>query len=244
MSIDLRACSDFLTVFSDFIDGSLDPATTSEVLAHLDCCEGCLLHLRAYRRGVGTLRAAEPAPFDPDVEDDFYEKLEERLRRDAGWGYLEPVPAGAYGQPTRSSGLPAAGLAGLVILALVAGLSQMRQGGGRQGGGGDQAPVSIASVIPTVWMTRAVAGEAAPDASRAHVARSTVPGIGRGAPAPEPVPSIAVESLEDEFTRLQDVYAPIRGALGTWEKGPRWLDVPGGGISPAALVLDAALRLP
>ena len=52
-----RACPQFLAEFSDFIDGELAPGRRAEFQAHLDCCEGCLRHLAAYRRGIDAYRA-------------------------------------------------------------------------------------------------------------------------------------------------------------------------------------------
>lgn len=51
-----HACPAFLADFSDFVDGGLPPARLAELQAHLDCCEGCLQHLRAYRRGIAEYR--------------------------------------------------------------------------------------------------------------------------------------------------------------------------------------------
>ncbi|MBW3660387.1 MAG: zf-HC2 domain-containing protein [Gemmatimonadetes bacterium] len=69
------ACSDFLDVFSDFVDGTLPPDRKGEIHAHLDCCEGCLRHLAAYRRGVMALKASE-RDVDPAT---FWAALERRL---------------------------------------------------------------------------------------------------------------------------------------------------------------------
>jgi hypothetical protein len=51
-----HACPAFLADFSDFVDGGLPPARHAELQAHLDCCEGCLQHLRAYRHGIAAYR--------------------------------------------------------------------------------------------------------------------------------------------------------------------------------------------
>lgn len=69
------ACPDFLEVFTDFVDGNLSPEHESEIRAHLDCCEACLRHLAAYRRGVMTLKASE-RDVDPST---FWNGLEKRL---------------------------------------------------------------------------------------------------------------------------------------------------------------------
>lgn len=54
----LSACPDFLADFSDFVDGDLSDRRRSEIVAHLDCCEACLRHLKAYRRGVEAWRGS------------------------------------------------------------------------------------------------------------------------------------------------------------------------------------------
>lgn len=69
------ACPDFLEVFTDFVDGNLSSDQQGEIHAHLDCCEGCLRHLAAYRRGVMTLKASE-RDVDPAA---FWGALERRL---------------------------------------------------------------------------------------------------------------------------------------------------------------------
>ncbi|MDX1623204.1 MAG: zf-HC2 domain-containing protein [Gemmatimonadota bacterium] len=51
-------CPEFLEGFSDFVDGELSRRRRAEVVAHLDCCEGCLRHLTAYRRGLEAYRKA------------------------------------------------------------------------------------------------------------------------------------------------------------------------------------------
>lgn len=69
------ACPDFLEVFTDFVDGNLSSDQEGEIHAHLDCCEDCLRHLAAYRRGVMTLKASE-RDVDPVT---FWGALERRL---------------------------------------------------------------------------------------------------------------------------------------------------------------------
>ena len=60
MPISRGACRDFLEDFSGFVDGTLDAGRWSLLIAHLDCCEACLRHLRAYRKGVAAFKDAEP----------------------------------------------------------------------------------------------------------------------------------------------------------------------------------------
>ncbi|MBA3584728.1 MAG: zf-HC2 domain-containing protein [Gemmatimonadetes bacterium] len=237
----VQACSEFLAVFSEFVEGTLGRKRESEIRAHLDCCEGCLRHLRAYRKGVGTLQAMEDDPFGGVGPDEFYARLEERLRRGGSWGGLEPSPSGTTLRPERwSPRVPATALAAAVMLALM--LLANMQGTRRPSA---SAPVSIASVIPTVWAGGTQAGEDLPEVTRARSARNTVPRIGRS--VAQGVRHLRVESLEGEFGRIQSmlrqgtgwVYAPIRGGAGALA-----LETTEKTVSPAELTLEAALALP
>ena len=75
MPISRGACRDFLEDFSGFVDGTLEPRRRSLLIAHLDCCEACLRHLRAYRKGVAAFRNAEPG----EPAWGLYERVVERL---------------------------------------------------------------------------------------------------------------------------------------------------------------------
>ncbi len=238
----VQACSEFLAVFSEFVEGTLERKLESEIRAHLDCCEGCLRHLRAYRKGVGTLQAMKEDPFGGVGPDEFYTRLEERLRRGGSWGGLEPSPSGTTFRPERwSSRVPGTALAAAVILSLML-LADMESTLRRPSA---SAPVSIASVIPTVWTGGTQAGEDLPEVTRARSARNTVPRIGRS--MAQGVRHLRVESLEGEFARIQSmlrqgtgwVYAPIRGGAGALA-----LETTEMTVSPAELTLKAALALP
>ena len=52
-------CRAFLNDFSAFVDGELPPRRRDEIQAHVDCCQACLDHLTAYRRGITVLRSIE-----------------------------------------------------------------------------------------------------------------------------------------------------------------------------------------
>ena len=106
-------CPDFLADFSDFLDGTLPPARRAEVHVHLDCCEPCLRHLSAYRRGVGTLR-------DSEIETDprtFWRQLERRLWVEGhlGGGVRPPAPRPAPDRWTQ----PAWAVAAAALFAVV-----------------------------------------------------------------------------------------------------------------------------
>src|SRR5688572_10086220 len=106
-----RPCRAFLDDFSAFVDGHVSPARRAEIQAHVDCCQRCLDHLTAYRRGVTVLRSIEagsPA--------DFWERLERRIWPD---GALTVVDGGqAQGRRVGRWPGPAVGLAAAAVLAL------------------------------------------------------------------------------------------------------------------------------
>lgn len=105
-----RPCQDFLDDFSAFVDGHVSPARRAEIQAHVDCCQHCLDHLTAYRRGVTVLRSIEAG-----VPVDFWERLERRIWPEDGLTVV------AGGQDRREVGRwpgPAVGLAAAAVLAL------------------------------------------------------------------------------------------------------------------------------
>lgn len=197
----LHACGHFLTDFSDFIDGTLPLARRARIQAHLDCCEGCLRHLRAYRRGMAQLRImeAEPRP-------DFTSELEARIRR------LESAEARRAGDEARGGGsrLPATSFAVAAGLALVVfwSLGRTASDGGPNRAAAQDPPVSIASAIPTVADADPRVTGDAPEASRMTIARAS-----EGAARPRvlrtpsvPVQTVAwmepIEIREVEFTPI------------------------------------------
>ena len=106
-----RPCRAFLDDFSAFVDGHVSPARRAEIQAHVDCCQRCLDHLTAYRRGVTVLRSIEAgAPAD------FWERLERRIWPEDA---LTVVDGGrAQRQKVGRWPGPAVGLAAAAVLAL------------------------------------------------------------------------------------------------------------------------------
>jgi hypothetical protein len=104
-------CRAFLDDFSAFVDGHVSPVRRAEIQAHVDCCQPCLDHLTAYRRGVTVLRSIEAgSPVD------FWERLERRIWPD---GALTVVDGGqAEGRRVGRWPGPAVGLAAAAVLAL------------------------------------------------------------------------------------------------------------------------------
>ncbi len=72
-------CSDVLAVLSDYIDGVLDPPTTTRVDEHLRGCDWCEKFGGRFAGIVETLRLhlGEPEPLPADIA----ARLRERLRR-------------------------------------------------------------------------------------------------------------------------------------------------------------------
>ena len=245
---EIRACPGFLEIFSEFIDGTLAAKKEAEVLAHLDCCEGCLRHLRAYRNGVSAFRSMDVRPFEPVEPDDFYARLEERLRRGESWGYLEPTPAGTFRRPDHWASLSATGLALTAIFAFivfVTGVSIPDGESGRSASG--RPPVSMAGVIPNVLSVGGLTGrvESEPEVTRAEAAARTVEEVSD----PEArYRQLAMRTVSDRIDRRPVETLEAEFALLQWRllQEAAWSGPPGGDWPrwPAAELMEAAIRLP
>lgn len=95
-----HACPSFLDDFSDFVDGSLPPGRRAELQAHLDCCEGCLQHLSAYRRGIAAYRDVPDIHTDPG---EFWLGMRIRLASDVA----KPERRTAWRTPAIAGGVMA-----------------------------------------------------------------------------------------------------------------------------------------
>lgn len=139
-----RPCRAFLDDFSAFVDGHLSPDRRSELQAHVDCCQGCLDHLTAYRRGITVLRS-----IDAGAPADFWERLERRL-----WtGHeLTVVQGGETGGAKRAGRWP--GPAVTVAAAAVLALFLIGRGVGPESRPGTVGPrsvrASVAVMLPEV----------------------------------------------------------------------------------------------
>lgn len=135
-----RPCRAFLDDFSAFVDGHVSPARRAEIQAHVDCCQRCLEHLTAYRRGVTVLRSIEGG-----ASADFWERLESRIWPE---GALTVVDGGqAAGLRVGRWPGPAVGLAAAAVLALFV----FVRGFGPEASSGTLGPQRIqASVVMTV----------------------------------------------------------------------------------------------
>ena len=247
MSISRGACRDFLEDFSAFVDGTLDARRRTLLIAHLDCCEACLRHLRAYRKGVAAFRDAEPR----EPASGLYERVVERLGE-------EPVrssPGATAGTALDRAVRPALGAVGAgLVMALLALLVVVPQAGriGSPEGGPDAgtaatlgtAPTSWASVIPSALplsgigpdATDGLRSSAAPVRSR--TARSDI--------------RLAIDELPEVPRREVRVvrFDGMRGsipasALEGWppRRPPVVIDR-GATVYPTTWIAEAALRIP
>ena len=134
-------CNRFLTAFSDFVDSELSSARQAELIAHLDDCEGCLHHLRAYRTGIATYRSLESG-----VPYDFFEMIQTRLAETGGnRPVVVPVAHPRDTDPRKTERLAAFAMAVaatfVIVLSYGTGPDVLDEG---------QPLMSIASVIPTI----------------------------------------------------------------------------------------------
>lgn len=148
-----RPCRAFLDDFSAFVDGHMPPARRGEIQAHVDCCQGCLDHLTAYRRGITVLRSieAEAAP-------DFWARVERRLWR--GGDPLTVLEGGvASGTASRAGRWPRPTVA--VAAAAVLALFVIVRGLGPEATSGPVGPqrvqASVAMTLPEVPESGALA---------------------------------------------------------------------------------------
>ena len=171
MSTSRGACRDFLEDFSGFVDGTLDARRRSLLIAHLDCCEACLRHLRAYRKGVAAFREAEPR----EAAWNLYERMVERLGKEP-----ESYPGATAGTALDRGVRPALGAAGAVlvmaVLALFVVVPQTGRIGSPEAGPDagtaatlDTTPTSWASVIPSALPLSGI-GQGAADGLRSSAA--------------------------------------------------------------------------
>lgn len=209
------ACPDFLDDFSDFVDGTLSRERMVAIVAHLDCCEACLRHLSAYRRGIAALWENG----SPDVEHEaFWAELERRLWTGGGLaGGFEDGPAVRRSRLARHPAVAvaaAAAFAAVVLLAGIWGDGAFRRAGIANlasGGSGGTTPVSRASLAPRVLPSEPIPVPVAADGTVAPVepvAERVQPRRTPARPTPrvdaaEAADRAYVAELQREFDRLQ-----------------------------------------
>lgn len=216
-------CRAFLNDFSAFVDGELPPLRRDEIQAHVDCCQACLDHLTAYRRGITVLRSIEA-----EVPGDFWTRLEERLWLGPELSVLEGGLA-ASRRPARWS-RPAVSLAVAAVLALFVIARGLGPGDARVRVGPQGIQASVAMTLPTV-----PEAEAAPQPSRAVELPASAGRAVRRAPA-EPV-------------RLASWDVPGSGDRAVRFREDRWggrvaLVRTAASVTPAPWTVDRAVGLP
>lgn len=260
-----HGCRAFLTDFSAFIDGDLPPDRRDEYQAHVDCCESCLAHLAAYRRGITVLKSLEEV-----TPVDLWTRLEQRLWVGPDLAVIE----GDRGRP-RVRRIPgvwrsAVALAAVAVLALVLVVRGLDTGTPPGETGLRVVRASVGITVPEVPSQEADAGIAATRvvASRSGARRPR----GRSAsttPTADPVAAVLARAetgaaLERELDRLRE--EAFRGTLGpaagsgleadgwvepvrlnTWSRTqviPASLVRPSTAVRPAPWNVDRAVSLP
>jgi hypothetical protein len=248
-SPDSRPCRAFLDDFSAFVDGYLSPARRDEIQAHVDCCQGCLDHLTAYRRGITVLRSLQsgsPA--------DFWERLERRLWPREELTVLEG--GRATGRASAAGRWPGAAVAAAAVLALfviVRGLGPESPSGRI---GPQRVQASVAMTLPEVpepdaseEATNAVE-DIGPEAERTvarasrRVERAT---IDSADPAEALLARVSLGREAAESALVSDGWVqPVR--LGnSWSRTriqPALLVRPASAVRPAPWNVDRAVSLP
>jgi anti-sigma factor RsiW len=120
-------CTEFRTLFSDFVDGALSSADTVRCRAHVAACETCRRLAAAYRAGVSTLRSLDP----PTPARDLSVRILHRARREPRLAIL----VGGYG------------LAGALLVATLAGVVAVDLGD-RAETARDKVLVADAAAVP------------------------------------------------------------------------------------------------
>ena len=258
-------CRAFLNDFSAFVDGEVSVRRRDEIQAHVDCCQACLDHLTAYRRGITVLRSIEAqAPAD------FWTRLEQRL-------WLGPeltIHGGGQGKARRRGprwSLPAASLAAAAVLGLFVVARGLGPGSPPVQMGPERIQASVAMTLPTVpgsqearTTTLASAGPNDAGRSPARSSRRAAPAV-ETAYAPGTIDPRAGSSIEEEIRRFEERILERglgRGSEGTlqadgWVQpvrlgNDRWgarlqpasLVRPATSVRPAPWNVDRALNLP
>ena len=247
MPISRGACRDFLEDFSGFVDGTLDARRRSLLIAHLDCCEACLRHLRAYRKGVAAFREAEPRESACGLYDRVVERIGEERR--------ESIRQVTGGTTVARGTVPALGAVGTVLVMAVLALFVLVPQAGRIGpsdAGPDAgsaatvgpAATSWASVIPSALPLSRI-GSGAPDGLRSSAAPARSRTVRSAIHlAIDQVPE--VPRREVRVVRFDDVRGsiPVSTFAGWPPRRPPVVIDRGATVYPAAWIAEAALRIP
>lgn len=100
-------CSRFLARFSEYYDGLMAPEERARAEAHVRGCDACRRYRDVVEEGVERLRSLAPV----GVDDDFRDRVRERLVFESGSGRSVDAPSDASG----ASLAAAVGLAALLV---------------------------------------------------------------------------------------------------------------------------------
>jgi anti-sigma factor RsiW len=247
-------CRAFLTDFSAFVDGELSTRRRDEIQAHVDCCQACLDHLTAYRRGITVLRSIEA-----EAPADFWTRLEQRLWLGPELSVLEGGAGQARKKPAARWSMPAAWLAAAAVLTLFVVARGLGPGSGSVAVGPERIQASVAMTLPAVppsdpvgtasdeQATSRVAATGGRSTNRQPVAR------GRTEPALAWVDARGESSIEREIRRFEEriLEGGLRRGAGSTLAADGWVqpvrlggDRFGSGIRPASLVRPAVAITP
>lgn len=244
MPISRGPCRDFLDEFSSFVDGSLDPARRALLVAHLDCCEACLRHLKAYRKGIAAYREANT----PVPAWGLYDRVVERLGGDVPPARTDVVGPDPSFVPRRYGSRVGVGVA--LVMAVLAMLLFVPPAGldFRAGTSGTDELASEAALPPTSWASviSAALPELAP-VEREPVASPRTPRdptlTGERELGIERLP--VVPRREVRVIRVNDVGTMRTIGFGAWSpRRPPVTIQHAVSVMPAAWVAEAALRIP
>ncbi len=62
-------CQDIVGLLADYLDSSLDPATTRRLQAHLEGCAPCVAFVNTYKGTVKAARQLKEADIPPELKD-------------------------------------------------------------------------------------------------------------------------------------------------------------------------------
>lgn len=258
-------CRAFLNDFSAFVDGVVSAHRRDEIQAHVDCCQSCLDHLTAYRRGITVLRSIEA-----EAPADFWTRLEQRLWLGPELSVLEGGGGKDRQRGPRWSA-PAVSLAAAAVLALFVVARGLGPGSPPVQVGPERIQASVAMTLPAVpgsesappTTLASVAGSRPADAA-VRSSRREPPAVGSRFAAGV-IDTRAGSSIEQEIRRFEERMLqrglgrgsestlaadgwvqPVRLGNDRWSARlqPASLVRPAASVTPAPWNVDHALSLP
>ncbi|MGH7565317.1 MAG: anti-sigma factor family protein [Gemmatimonadota bacterium] len=242
----MNPCRAFLDDFSAFVDGHLSSARRDEIQAHVDCCQGCLDHLTAYRRGITVLRSLEA-----EAPADFWERVERRLWRGDALTVLEG--GRASGPASHAGGWPSPTVA--VAAAAVLALFVIVRGLGPEATSGTVGPQRVqASVVMTLPEVPESGASAPAGVSAADAPADQERTVARANDSADPaeavlarVDSRLTSPLKIESALVSDGWVQPVQLGNDWSRTrilPATLVRPASAVTPAPWNVDQAVGLP